>query len=219
MALPTAKRPKIVEDELQEELEAKRRARLIVKVDKIKIFMDSMKAWYKGLKSAAKLNMTHTILKRKAIYICYHNRIVYDRLPLTWVKQLQQEVGLKFHPKSSIRLLAKIRAANPEPESSIPAKKDEDVPINRRKFKKILDLSSELPPPEWIDAYVKGIVLPRQLKIYSAPDLNIIYYDYEPKLVDSSGNEYKIPNQPRHNLDALVPRPHKKAKKRVHFVF
>lgn len=48
--------------------------------------------------------------------------------------------------------------------------------------KKFVDLSSSPPPPFWLTAYAQGVVFPRILTVYSADDVNLIYYDYAPQL-------------------------------------
>ncbi|CAL8084657.1 unnamed protein product [Orchesella dallaii] len=207
MALPNAKRPKIVDDELREELEAKRRRAIVIKVDKHKLFMDIMKAWYLGLRAIEKSRLSPKQLKRRAILVCYRNRIIYKRLPLNWVNQLRQDVGMKLYIKKKKTPEGTATAGEDAKQmpAEVPKKINEaDLPINRRRSKRFLDLSSEIPPPAWLHAYAKGIVLPRVLRLYSAQDLNILYYDYAPKLVDANGNEYKLRAQPRHDFLAKI---------------
>lgn len=51
-----------------------------------------------------------------------------------------------------------------------------------QKKRKLLDLTEELPPPDWLAAYAKGTVLPRMITMYSTGDTDILFYDYNPKL-------------------------------------
>ncbi|ODN05399.1 hypothetical protein Ocin01_01277 [Orchesella cincta] len=100
MALPTSKRPKEVEEELQEELEAKRREKLIVRVNPYTLFFEAMKTWYNDLSRKEKARLTPTRLKRRAVAYCYPRKMIYDKLPHDWVKRLQCECGLKFKVKT-----------------------------------------------------------------------------------------------------------------------
>lgn len=49
------------------------------------------------------------------------------------------------------------------------------------KGKPLLDLSKEPPPPEWMKAYANGEHRRRELRFWSGPEHDILFYDYDPK--------------------------------------
>ncbi|CAL8075264.1 unnamed protein product [Orchesella dallaii] len=230
MALPTARRPKEVEEELQAELEAKQREFLKFPLDPKKLFMETMKTWYTELSQKEKSCLTRRKLKRKAVAYCYPRKMVYDRLPLDWVKRLQMECGLKFYekPKRKPNPVAENKFQNQTslidacPSSPSSASSDssmfrtvcdskvksqtaDDVDrlikqAQKSKVKKFMDLSSEPPPPQWLKAYADGMVLPRVLRTFSTEDTNILFWDYAPNLQDRDGKVVNMVPLPRINL-------------------
>lgn len=94
MALPMSRRPPAVEaDKLEEEKLAIR----FLKLDKYKIFMDSMIKWYTVMTKRNRAKLTPSKLRRKAIHVLYVLKYPCDRVPLDWIIKLREATGMKLY--------------------------------------------------------------------------------------------------------------------------
>lgn len=103
MALPSSRMPKeLMEEEAAikaAKVEEEKRKQLVIRISKTDIFKRCMKEWYDSLNKKEKLRLTPLKLKRRAIYVCAVNDIIYDNLPLDWVDEMRTKCGLKLYQK------------------------------------------------------------------------------------------------------------------------